>query len=86
MTPYIESGALDVSNVPENVLIMGEVKGGNYGIAAGVNSPCFFYNKTLTDELGITIKDNMTYEEFTEIAKQVTEKNGYRAKIFYENT
>lgn len=84
LTPYIESGALDVSNVPENVLMMGEVKGGNYGIAAGVNSPCLFYNKTLTDELGITIKDNMTYEEFTEIAKQVTEETGYRAKIFYD--
>ena len=42
LTPYIESGALDVSNVPENVLMMGEVKGGNYGIAAGVNSPCLF--------------------------------------------
>ena len=36
----------------------------------------------MTDELGITIKDNMTYEEFTEIAKQVTEETGYRAKIF----
>ena len=43
LTPYIESGALDVSNVPENVLMMGEVKGGNYGIAAGVNFPCSFF-------------------------------------------
>lgn len=84
LTPYIESGALDVSNVPENVLMMGEVNGGNYGIAAGVNSPCLFYNKTLTDELGITVKDNMTYDEFVEIAKQVTEETGYRAKVFYD--
>lgn len=84
LTPYIESGALDVSNISENVLMMGEVDGGNYGIASGVNAPNVFYNKTVTDELGITIEDNWTYDEFVEIAKEVTEKTGYRAKFFYD--
>ena len=35
------------------------------------------YNKTVTDELGITMKDNMSLEEFIDIAKEVTEKTGY---------
>ena len=84
LTSYIESGALDVSNIPDNVLQMGVVGDGNYGIAAGVSGNCLFYNKTVTDEAGVTIKDNMTYDEFVEIAKTVTEKTGYRAKLIQD--
>ena len=84
LTPYIESGALDTTNIPENVLEMGKVKDGIYGIAGGVSGNCLFYNKTVTDELGITMKDNMNLEEFIEIAKEVTEKTGYRAKLIQE--
>lgn len=84
LTPYIESGALDTTNIPENVLEMGKVKDGIYGIAGGVSGNCLFYNKTVTDELGITMKDNMNLEEFIEIAKEVTEKTGYRAKLIQD--
>lgn len=85
LTPYMESGALDVSNIPENVLAMGEVGDGNYGIAAGVSGNCLFYNKTVTDELGITMTDNMSFDEFVEIAKQITEETGYRANVLSQN-
>lgn len=85
LTPYIESGALDVSNIPENVLNMGVVGDGNYGIAAGVSGNCLFYNKTVTDELGITMTDNMSFDEFVAIAKEITEKTGYRANILSQN-
>lgn len=81
LTPYIESGALDTTNIPDNVLEMGVVGDGNYGIAAGINVQCLFYNKTVTDECGITIEDNMTLDEFVEIAKEITEKTGYRANL-----
>ena len=81
LTPYIESGALDVSNISDNVLAMGEIGDGNYGIAAGLNAGCLLYNKTLLDENGITMKDNMTLDEFIEVAKEVTEKTGYRANL-----
>lgn len=84
LTPYIESGALDTSNIPDNVLEMGVVGEGNYGIAAGVSGNCLFYNKTVTDELGITMTDNMTFDEFVEIAKEVSEKTGYRAKLIQD--
>ena len=81
LTPYIESGALDVTNIPENVLEMGVVGEGNYAIAAGINAPCGFYNKTVTDELGIEMKDNMTLDEFVEIAQKVADETGYRVKM-----
>ena len=56
LTPYIESGALDVSNISDNVLAMGEIGDGNYGIAAGLNAGCLLYNKTLLDENGMQIR------------------------------
>lgn len=84
LTPYIESGALDTSNIPENILEMGRVDDGIYGIAGGVSGNCLFYNKTVTDDLGITMEDNMTLEEFIEIAKEVSDKTGYRAKLIQD--
>lgn len=81
LNPYIESGALDVSNLSDSVLNMVKVDDAYYGIAAGINSPAMFYNKTLLDENGITLKDNMSVEEFIEVAKEVYEKTGYRANL-----
>ena len=81
LTPYIKDGSLDTSNISENVMAMGKIGDGVYGIASGVNSPTLFYNKTVTDQAGVTIKDNMTLEEFIEIAKQVKEKTGYYANL-----
>lgn len=81
LTPYIESGALDATNIPENVLEMGVVGEGNYAIAAGINAPCMYYNKTVTDDLGIEIKDNITLDEFIEIAQKISDETGYRVKM-----
>ena len=78
LTPYIESGALNTENIPDNVLEMGVVGDGNYGIASGVNAPVIFYNKTLLEENGLEFKDNSTLDEFISLAKEVYEKTGYR--------
>ncbi|MFQ7549520.1 MAG: hypothetical protein ACLRMZ_03325 [Blautia marasmi] len=77
MTPYIEDGTLDTSNLSEDAVNMGKVGDKIYGVASGTSASCMFYNKTLLDELGITIKDNMTLDEFIEIAKQVYDETGY---------
>jgi len=81
LTPYIESGAIDTSNISDTIMEMAEIDNGAYGIAAGISSPGLFYNKTVLDELGITMKDNCTMEEFIKIAKEVYEKTGYTANI-----
>ena len=81
LTPYIEDGTLDVSDIPQNVLDLGKSGDGVYGIASGINAQCLFYNKTVTDECGITMKDNMTLDEFIEIARIVAEQTGYRANL-----
>ena len=53
LTPYVESGALDLSNVPQSIIDTGKVGDGIYAVCAGMNAPALLYNKTLTDELGI---------------------------------
>lgn len=50
LTPYIKSGALDVSKIPDNVIRMGEVGEGNYGIAAGISGNCLFYKKEIWEK------------------------------------
>ena len=83
LTPYVESGVLDVSNFDPGILESGSVDGKLYAICAGVNSPALFYNKTLLDELGIAISDNMTTKEFMDISRQVYEQTGIKTALSY---
>ena len=41
-----------------------------------MNAPALLYNKTLTDELGIEVPDNLTWDKFVEISKEIYEKKG----------
>ena len=83
LTPYIEDGTLDTSEISENTMLSGTVDGGVYAICAGINSPALFYNKTLTDQLGLEIKDNMTMDEFFEVCRQVYEQTGVKTSLPY---
>lgn len=85
LTPYIESGVLDLSSVGEGIVKSGTVDGGVYALCIGVNAPSLFYNKTLLDGAGITIKDNMTTAEFMDVCSQVYKKTGYKTNIAYGN-
>ena len=76
LTPYIESGALDVSTIPENTLVTGKVGDGIYAICCAVNAPALVYNKTLTDSLGITVENNITWDAFVEISRKIYSETG----------
>jgi len=76
LTPYVESGALDLSGIPQSIIDTGKVGDGIYAVCAGVNAPALLYNKTLTDELGIEVPDNLTWDKFVEISKEIYEKKG----------
>ena len=76
LTPYVESGALDVSGLSENILASGKVGDGLYALCAGVNAPALLYNKTLTDSMGIEVPDNITWEQFEEISRKIYEARG----------
>lgn len=84
LTPYVEDGTLDVSNIDEGILNTGKGSdGGLYAICIGENAPALVYNKTLLDENGITVKDNMTVAEFKALCKEVYEKTGYKSNYYY---
>ena len=83
LTPYIEDGTIDVSNVSEDILETGRVGDGIYAICNGINAPALLYNKTLLDEAGIQIHDYMTLEEFKDVCREVYEKTGYKTSLSY---
>lgn len=83
LTPYVESGVLDISNVSQGIVDSGSVDGKLYAVCAGVNAPSLLYNKTLMDELGIEVKDYMTIDEFEDVARQVYEKAGVKTDLPY---
>ncbi|WP_300676830.1 ABC transporter substrate-binding protein [uncultured Gemmiger sp.] len=84
LTSYVEDGTLDVSNIDEGILNTGKgADGGLYAICIGENAPALVYNKTLLDENGITVKDNMTVDEFKALCKEVYEKTGYKSNYYY---
>jgi len=76
LTPYVESGALDLSNIPENTIGTGRVGDGLYAICCAVNAPAMLYNKTLTDSLGIEVPQNITWDQFVEISKKIYAETG----------
>lgn len=78
LTPYIESGALDVSKISDNVLALGTIDGKVKAICSGVAANGLVYNATLLEENGIEIHDNMTIDEFIEVSRQVYEKTGVK--------
>lgn len=83
LTPYIESGALDMSHVGESVLELGRVNGGIYGICVGTNSLACLYNKTALDAAGIQVSDLTTMDDFMALCKEVYEKTGYKTDLGY---
>ena len=75
---YIANGALDMSDVSENVLASGQVGGKTYAISTGTNAPVMLYRKDIVDELGLTLPMNPTMSEYTTVAKAVYEATGLR--------
>lgn len=76
LTPYFESGAIDVSDVAESVLTSGQVGDKIYALSTGTNALATFYRKDVLDEAGLEMPMEPTLEGFAELAAQVYEKTG----------
>lgn len=77
---YIAKGTLDMSDVDANTLATGKgADGKTYAIPSGVNAPVIIVNQGILDELGITIPDNWTLDDYMKISKEVYEKTGIRS-------
>ncbi len=77
LTPYVEDGTLDTSNIPDSLVAMGEINGRQYGMATGVNAPAVIYDKELFDKAGVAYpKPDRTWEDEIELIKELSSKLG----------
>ena len=86
LTPYVESGALDLSKIPQSIIDTGKVGDGIYAVCAGVNAPSLLYNKTLTDSLNIEVPLNLTWDQFVEISEKIYAETGVGAVYGHGNS
>jgi multiple sugar transport system substrate-binding protein len=83
LTPYVEKGFINVADISKSVLENGTIDGKLYGITLGTNTYGMFYDKEITDKAGVTIKDQMTWDEFFAAAKTINEKTGVKTVLSY---
>lgn len=82
LTPYIEDGTIDVTDVPDSIIESGKIDDKAYAISLGSNAPIMIYDKELVEEAGVTIPDQPTMQELYDIGEEIYEKTG--AKTYYD--
>ena len=84
LTPLVESGAIDLSKVPDSAISGGRFGEGLYGINAGSNGLTTAVNAKLVEDAGMEVLSNeATWEEFEAWAIEFHEKTGlYGADLF----
>lgn len=78
LTPYIESGAIDTSAIPDSVLASGIVDGKVYGISLGNSAIMMSYDKAVADAAGVEVPIDITLNQLYEIGAEIYEKTGVR--------
>lgn len=79
LTPYVESGAINLENVEENFLAGGRINGNLYAINLGANAPTMAYDPAIVEMAGVELKQDLSYEELYNIGKQIYEKTGVKS-------
>ena len=80
LNSYVESGALDLTNMSETTLVAGKVDDKLVALVTGTNAPAFIYDKAALAEAGVTISEAPTLDEFIEVSKAVYEKTGEKTR------
>ena len=81
LSPYVENGLLDISDCNQGIIDSGKVNDGLYALCIGISAPSLVYSKTVTEQAGVEIKDNMTMDEFLDICRQIYAKTGYKTNL-----
>lgn len=80
ITPYIEQSELDVS-IYGTGFAGTQLDGAFYALPYRASSYALFYNKKIFDEKGVPYPDNLTWDEYADLALQLTSGEG--ADKFY---
>ncbi|MCZ2821246.1 extracellular solute-binding protein [Modestobacter sp. VKM Ac-2977] len=78
LTPYIEDGTIDTSDLDENVAETGAVEDATYAIPTGVNAFSVVIDPAAYEAAGVPVPDgsSWTWEEMVDTAAQVTQATG----------
>lgn len=82
LTEFIDAGIIDTSKINESVIESSTIDGKCYGISSGVTALMMDYDKAIVEEAGVTIPDQMTFDEFYDISAEIYEKTG--AMTYYD--
>ena len=76
LSPYFESGVIDITNMADSVIGSGMVDGVPYGISTGTNANMLMYRPDVLEAAGLTMPESITWEELFEMCGVVYEKTG----------
>jgi multiple sugar transport system substrate-binding protein len=84
LTPYIQDGTLDISNIPDSILSSGKIDGKLYGIPLGTAIYCLAVDSQILAKAGIPKIDSATWtwKDFEQIAEIVYLKTGVQTTPF----
>lgn len=81
LTPYVESGALDLSDCDEAYISGGNYKDGLYGVSLGTNVMTIMYNADLFEAAGVEPpKMGWTWSDFVQTARDIYAKTGVQTE------
>lgn len=78
LTPFIEDGTIDTTNIPDSIIESGSIDGKCYAISLGTNGPLMVYDPAVLEEAGVTLPERLTYENLQEIGEEVYQKTGVK--------
>jgi multiple sugar transport system substrate-binding protein len=84
LTPYTQSGTIDVSEIPDAVLASGKINGKLYGIPLGTTAYSMAYDPAVLQKAGIPNIDSTTWtwKDFEAIAETIYQKTGVKTLPF----
>lgn len=81
LTPYVESGALDLSDCDKAYISGGNYKDGLYGVSLGTNVMTVMYNADLFEAAGVEPpKMGWTWSDFVQTARDIYAKTGVQTE------
>ncbi|MDR0377186.1 MAG: extracellular solute-binding protein [Spirochaetaceae bacterium] len=80
LTPYTQSGVIDVSKIPASALSAGKLNGKLYGISLGTNAMGMAYDPAVLAKAGVSVPDSTkwTLKDFEDMALTIYQKTGVR--------
>ncbi|ADN01771.1 ABC transporter substrate-binding protein [Spirochaeta thermophila] len=83
LTPFVDSGVIDLKGVDENLILGGKVGDKLYGINLGTNSWCLIYDPEVIQRAGLTEPSpTWTIDDFEAMAVTIYEKTGVQTIPF----